>query len=192
MRVLVVGPGGCATTCIIRHLTANGVICNAPDNSDLLKHLPAPDPNILTGWDRCIYVYGNLVLAVTSLFRRGYAPTQVQRLGNPHQLSSKLVDSFDAYVREVEREGKDLLGIEAQAEAWTYSSIPTLFRDTSQVGTPEFDKILNDFVGVELQPINRMQRVSRPPESLKFIAVYEHLQNVITAYGSRGCVSALY
>ena len=181
MRVLVVGPGGCASTALIHMLSAYpGIQCNRADNADCQKHRRRPPEDLAKRYDACIFVYGPLHAAVASLFRRGYVKPQLaeRNLGNPQGVDPNI--SLEAYISKALEAGRDLLGIQEQAEAWLAHRGPpgVLFLDVSFIGTRYFDQQLRRHLQARGLPATRaVQRETDlsglPPA---FVQLYEDLR----------------
>ena len=78
INVIVSSFGGVGTTFLMRHLQ-NYTTTNCPHDYDGYKHSPLP-PIGFNKSLRFVYIYGDPVLAVISLFRRGYANQQLKKL----------------------------------------------------------------------------------------------------------------
>lgn len=76
--VLVVSPGGVATTMLIQHISRFSSV-NCKNDSDGLKHLPHPprlDSNV-----RVLFIYGDVETSCRSIVRRGWLAEQSAKLG---------------------------------------------------------------------------------------------------------------
>lgn len=91
LEVLIVGPGGCGSTTLLRHVSKY-FNCNDPADKDGLKHLPAPPPPELA--EKIIYVGGEVNDMKESLRRRGWILRQVLKL-RPYPSMWKLGGSFN-------------------------------------------------------------------------------------------------
>lgn len=81
LDLLVVSPGGVATTALMEHLS-NYVRVNHPHDQDDLKHIPVPPMRVRSGL-RYLFVYGEIEVIVRSLERRGYLNAQSMKLAAP-------------------------------------------------------------------------------------------------------------
>lgn len=106
---LICSCGGVATTMFIK-LVQRFLRTNDPYDQDGLKHLPRP-PVSLPSSIRVVYLYGDPVAVVASLFRRGYANVQAHKLG--HYFPARCND-VAAYAAR----GRDTLGITRQLRLW--------------------------------------------------------------------------
>ena len=75
--LLVVSPGGVATTFMLEYLS-RFARTNSPVDDDGLKHLPRPPRNA----PRTIFIYGDLNIAFASLKRRNFEDHQGAKLGS--------------------------------------------------------------------------------------------------------------
>lgn len=114
LDVLISSHGGVGTTFIAEFL-GQSLRTNDPADRDHIKHLPLP-PRRLDSRTRILYVYGDPVDSVLSLFRRDYARVQGCKNGvfNPRYAMGSLED----YARG----GRDDLGITRHLKAWTAGS----------------------------------------------------------------------
>ena len=78
LDLLVVSPGGVATTSLIRHLN-DYLRVNWSDDSDGLKHLPRPPAQA----PPTLFIHGDPALVRASLSRRGWIDFQAAKLGSP-------------------------------------------------------------------------------------------------------------
>lgn len=104
LRVLVVSPGGVATTTLIRHLR-DFMPVNADDDADGLKHLPRP-PGWLDERTKVLFVAGDAEVVRRSIGRRGWIAVQGAKLGSVLSvlLPSPLSDvAFERAVRSQAR-----------------------------------------------------------------------------------------
>lgn len=113
MDVLISSHGGVGTT-FIAEFIRQSLRTNDPGDRDHLKHLPLP-PRRLDPRTRILYVYGDPVDSVLSLFRRGYARVQGCKNGvfNPHFAMGAL--------EQYALGGRDDLGMARHLKAWTTS-----------------------------------------------------------------------
>lgn len=126
IEVLITSHGGVGTSFIMHHIARYRAI-NAPNDKDGLKHLPIPPVSFNPGI-RCVYVFGDPVMATLSLFRRRYHCAQSYKLnclGSKVPATIPIEMSVDAYAEQ----GLDLLKFEAHFRNWhaKYTIYPTLF-----------------------------------------------------------------
>lgn len=79
-NVLIVSPGGVATTMLIEHI-GQFTVTNLPGDSDGLKHLPRP-PRWASEIEKVIFVYGDRSEVYLSIKRRGWVGKQGAKLGS--------------------------------------------------------------------------------------------------------------
>lgn len=106
----MVSHGGVGTTFLIEHLQKFRST-NCAYDRDGLKHLPYP-PVWLESGKPVVYVYGDPVEAVLSLFRRDYALVQAGK--NGMLFEGRSLGSLEDYVKH----GKDSLGLTKHFLAW--------------------------------------------------------------------------
>ena len=123
--ILVVGPGGCGQTGLIKFLRNNNIKINNLADRDLLKHMP--NPNMIqknVKINKCIFVVNKSFESVCSHFRRGWAKTQLKKLGNIYKLPISKQTTMDEYFEFVKKSGKDFFGIENQFNNWYNTKLP--------------------------------------------------------------------
>ncbi|MGH9890425.1 MAG: hypothetical protein ACREA0_00255 [bacterium] len=116
-----------ATTTLLEFLSGYGHV-NDPASADRLKHLVRP-PTWVRPRKAFIYVYGDPILAVMSLYRRGYAQIQARRNG---RISTRPIpETVDDYARQ----GIDNLRLTRHLESWLHISgeRPLVFVDSRRV-----------------------------------------------------------
>ena len=123
----IVSHGGVATTTLLEFLSAHGRV-NHPYDQDRLKHLVRPPARVRPR--KCfLYVYGDPVLAVMSLYRRGYVRVQARKNGNVSV--KRLPVSVDDYANQ----GVDALRLTRHLESWLHMPLrlPVVFIDAGEV-----------------------------------------------------------
>lgn len=80
-ELIVVSPGGVATTNLISHLE-RFVRVNCSSDSDGLKHLARPPTQDQMAGRRFLYIYGDVEVVCRSLERRGWTLWQAVKLGS--------------------------------------------------------------------------------------------------------------
>ncbi len=117
MRVLVVSPGGMGCSGVLRTIANAGIETNCVQDSDGLKHHSGPlDPRYHRfGMDSVVYVWNDPLLAITSLWRRGWLGAQREKLtGTAADTNNSLADLWV----ETLTNGRDVFGIEQHCELW--------------------------------------------------------------------------
>ena len=140
--VVVVSPGGVATTSLLTHLR-KFIHCNDPDDLDDLKHLPFPiSYRNARRQTKFIFITGNTEQIVASLKRRGWIANQGAKLGSPAAVVFK--------GRRAERALKN--AIDKQKHRWTLASLSPSSPDILVI---EFEDLwmriseLQNFVNIE-------------------------------------------
>ena len=125
IEVLVASYGGVGTTFLIEFLSQFRVT-NDRHDGDNLKHLPMP-PVSLNHRFRCVYVFGDPVVAAASLFQRDMQHAQSVKLLQHRRDLSPIPDgmALEAYARA----GADRFHFRAHFKNWheRYCVHPTLF-----------------------------------------------------------------
>lgn len=126
INTLVVSYGGVGTTFLMKHLADYRQLNDFYDE-DRLKHRGLP-PLRFSELPKCIYVYGDPVKAVLSLFRRGYQMAQSQKLQHAGVTRNGPIaegETLDAYARA----GIDRFRFEEHFTNWhdRFVLYPTLF-----------------------------------------------------------------
>jgi hypothetical protein len=80
INVLIVSPGGVATTVLIEHISKY-VKTNSPHDEDALKHMPRP-PNWLNRTQKVIFIAGDADAILKSIKFHGWIPVQGAKLGS--------------------------------------------------------------------------------------------------------------
>lgn len=132
--VLIVSPGGVATTMLIEFVQKFAKT-NDHTDKDGFKHIPVP-PISFNSKLRCIYIYGDPELATVSLFRRNFGRPQSKKLKKdcpfPQTISSNW--SLEDYIDIASRDDKFRMSFYEHFSNWFYKYrlYPTLFiRDDS-------------------------------------------------------------
>jgi hypothetical protein len=124
MEFCVVSAGGVATTRLISHFAGRRCV-NSLCDEDSLKHLPVP-PVSFNPRFRYIYLFGDPVPAIISLFRRGYQTPQARKLQRgcrgPRPGPEMTIEDYA-------RGGRDLFGFERHFDNYFERHLihPTLF-----------------------------------------------------------------
>lgn len=79
-EILVVSPGGVATTMLIKHIRSF-IKINCENDTDYLKHIPTIPKNFIKKKIKIIYIYDNKEVILNSLERRSYLTRQIIKLG---------------------------------------------------------------------------------------------------------------
>jgi len=124
LEFCVVSAGGVATTQLLAHFVGRRTV-NSPRDEDSLKHLPVPGVSFNPAF-RYIYLFGDPVPAIVSLFRRGYHTLQARKLQRgfpgPRPGLRMTIDEYAAG-------GRDLFGFERHFDNYFERHLihPTLF-----------------------------------------------------------------
>lgn len=114
IEVLVVSAGGVGTTFLIKAIGKYRRV-NCTDDTDGFKHLTIPpisrNPDL-----KIIYLFGDPIMACTSLFRRSYHHTQ--SIKNGKYMSSSYVIPFEMTVEAYSRGQRDGLYFERHFDHW--------------------------------------------------------------------------
>lgn len=117
MEIIVSSFGGVGTTPFLSWLSSK-VNTNCPRDSDGLKHSTSP-ALISEKAERFVFIYGDPVEALLSLYSRKYIRPQFKKLTGADNTVS---------LEEYSLSGKDLICYEKQLDAWlSYSEKPILF-----------------------------------------------------------------
>lgn len=146
--VLVVGPGGCGQTGLMKFLRNNNIKINNLADRDRLKHMP--NPNMIpknVKINKCIFVVNKSFESVCSHFRRGWAKTQIRKLGNIYKLPIEKQTTLDEYFGFVRESGKDFFAIERQFDNWYNAKLPFPVYFLKFEEIPNNVKKLNEYVG---------------------------------------------
>ena len=118
IELLVVGPGGSGQSYFMKYIKRH-VFTNHQDDFDGLKHKGCPtkiDNTYKIG--KCIFLYNDPLKAIHSHYRRKYHWANILKLGNSNNLKEESVDTFEKYLNLVNKEKKELFGIEYQFLNW--------------------------------------------------------------------------
>ena len=127
-KVLLISPGGCACTAVIKFLKNHVKEINASNDIDNLKHTLPWNPLIKEyNPTHIIYIYGDLDKAARSLFRRDYQNKQYRKLHNIYNNNNIPVpfNNFNQYTRIVQQSRTEPLGILNHYNAW--KEVPNVF-----------------------------------------------------------------
>lgn len=114
LGVLVVSPGGVATTSLIEHIAKFGVV-NRADDSDLLKHLPWPPKAVLKAkYLKVIFILGRPEVVYASIRRRGWIAVQGSKLGSLGSVILPNSHAKAAFIRAVD----------LQWQRWVSADVP--------------------------------------------------------------------
>ncbi|MCM2370663.1 sulfotransferase domain-containing protein [Aporhodopirellula aestuarii] len=125
IEVLVASVGGVGTTMLLRHI-GKFRKTNHPSDHDGLKHIPIP-PTDVGGTAKYVYVFGDPIDSVISLFRRNYQSQQSRKLQR-FQASKSIIGSGTT-LHSYARHRVDRLPIKRHFQNWHsfYLAVPTLF-----------------------------------------------------------------
>ena len=112
---LVVSYGGVGTT-FLSEFIGKYRSTNCPYDTDGLKHLPL-QPMARNADFRVVYVYGDPVEAVASLFRRNYHATQARKTRRSKWLNRPSLNHHTT-IEEFANLGSDEFGLEAHFDQW--------------------------------------------------------------------------
>jgi len=147
MELLVCSYGGVGTTFLIDFL-AQYKTCNNRDDKDGFKHLDKPPPTRNKNL-RAIYIFGNPIDAVYSLFRRQFHHEQSYKLLEQYRNLKPvpLEMSLDTYATE----GIDKFQFENHFLNWSerYSQYPVLFIRYEKIWD-HLDELL-EFAGIPIE-----------------------------------------
>ncbi len=147
MELLVCSYGGVGTTFLIDFLSQYK-ICNDRDDKDGFKHLEKPPPTRNNNL-RAIYIFGNPIDAVYSLFRRQFHHEQSYKLLEQYRdlKPVPLEMSLDTYAAE----GIDKFQFENHFLNWSerYSQYPVLFIRYEKIWD-HLDELL-EFAGIPIE-----------------------------------------
>ena len=128
-KIRVVSIGGVGTSYLMAYMHDIGfhVAQSGKPNSIDPKHAPVPTSPKL---NKTVYIVGNPIRALHSLFRRGahFANTQHQKLQAPKSSDYHDVTTFEQYVQLVGRRHCDMFGIEAHFDY--FASQPNVHFDS--------------------------------------------------------------
>ncbi len=124
VEVLVASYGGVGTTFLSEAISRYRLV-NDPRDMDGYKHCPVP-PLRGSKHLKVIYVVGNPILAVASLFRRGFHSDQAGKLQYSQWI--RRFPNRNLTLEDYAKNGMDLFLFEEHFEAWTneYVFYPTL------------------------------------------------------------------
>ncbi|MGH8045721.1 MAG: hypothetical protein ACREKL_00620 [Chthoniobacterales bacterium] len=124
LEFCVVSAGGVATTQLLKHFRERHIV-NCHKDGDNLKHLPVPAVSFNPAF-RYIYIFGDPVPSVISLFRRGFHVLQARKL---HRGDSGPQPELRMTIKEFAAGGRDLFGFERHFDNYYERHLihPTLF-----------------------------------------------------------------
>jgi len=146
LDLLIVGSGGNGQSYFMKVLE-NKFKINSPGDKDGLKHLPSPNSPKLKKYKikKCIFLYNDSFKAICSHFRRKWAFSQINKLGNIYHLKKYQMKNINAFLQLANKHpGKDLYSIDYQFTNWykQHTSFPIYFCNFSQINLPELAKFL--------------------------------------------------
>ena len=151
VELLVTSGGGVGTTFVIDFLN-NYKVCNNRDDKDGFKHRDRPTPAGNPDF-KAIYVFGNPINAIYSLFRRDYHHEESYKLLQNHPNLTPIpkempLDDFAA-------EGKDRFLFESHFRNWNenYYQYPVMFIRYEKIW--ENLEPLLEFAGIPLSEIDK-------------------------------------
>jgi len=179
IEVLITSFGGVGTT-FINRFVAQFKSTNHYGDADLLKHLSIP-PCSFNPRVRFVYVTGDPILAVISLFRRNYQYVHSEKLQSQQRLVISPIPR-EMTLDEYARIGRDRFMFESHFENWyrRYSLHPTAFVRYERL----WDNLepLFDFLGLSTSALNDFPIKKERESSLAGISV-ETLQGLDQMYG---------
>jgi hypothetical protein len=143
LEVLVASYGGVGTTFLSQAIGRFRRV-NDPRDLDGYKHCPVP-PLFGSGHLKVIYVVGNPILAVASLFRRGYQAGQAGKL--QYSRAIRRFPDEGLALKDYAAQGRDLFLFQEHFEAWTKEFVfyPTLIVKYEAIheSLPQISEFLN-------------------------------------------------
>ncbi len=144
MEILVTSGGGVGTTFVIDFLSKYKV-CNNRDDKDGFKHRDRPTPSPNRDF-KAIYVFGNPINAIYSLFRRKYHHEESYKLLQAHPSMEPI--PLEMTLDEYAAAGVDRFQFESHFHNWNtkYYQYPVMFIRYEKIW--ENLEPLLDFVGI--------------------------------------------
>lgn len=146
LELYITSHGGVGTSFFIDYLSKFKKTNEAFDmTNDLTKHLPVP-PQRMPRDLRIIYVFGDPVLATTSLFRRKYAHLATCRIGSFGYISES--NDLAQYIEL----GQDSLGLNNHFKRWLnqrWLNRQTLFINYDKLW--DYKNVIASFSGIPLE-----------------------------------------
>ena len=145
-RILIVSPGGCACTSFIKFLKQYVKTINCPDDTDKIKHT-LPTCNLIKKYDptHIVFLFGDIIKAVRSLFRRNYIYRQYYKLRNiPFNSHKCPFINYNQFINITVNNNCEPLGITNHYKAW--KNIPNVFFiNYEHINSSE---LLNNYLGL--------------------------------------------
>jgi hypothetical protein len=138
MKVLVSSFGGVGTSPFLSWLSSK-MLVNCPRDSDGLKHIPNPN-QVVIGADKCIFIIGDPIEALISLYNRKFIRPQMRKLTG---------QDFNVSIDEYADSGTDLIKYYEQFESWmTFRNKDVLFLTYPYFW--EYENQIKSYVGLPM------------------------------------------
>lgn len=137
MNIIVTSFGGVGTSPFLSWLSGK-IDCNCPRDTDGFKHVVEPE-DVKQFADKFIFIYGDPVEAILSLYARKFIRPQFKKLtGKDNRVS----------LEEYAESGKDLLGYEKQLDNWIgQKDMEVMFLEYPYFW--DYEKEIFDFIGLD-------------------------------------------
>jgi len=190
-RVLLVSPGGCACSEILKFIDQHGITINSNSYEDFMKHL-LPEVSIISVYKptNIIYIYGNIDKLIRSFFRRSihfvnkHCPKLTIKdkyiLRNDTEntdLTSMPYRTFKEYIDIVIKTGTEPIGIVEHYNSW--NKVPGVFFIHYE-NFPKSDTI-DEFLGLPKGTCSQFELKERtslrkPEETDKYLEIIKSLE----------------
>jgi len=188
--VIIISPGGVASSYLIDYLTSSANLkCNCHNDTDGLKHASFKKIDKIneTKCHKMIYLFNDPMLAIDSLYRRSWHVNNMCKLDDPYKIAHQSRDKA-VFIKKVVEQNKDLFGIETQFDFFLKD--PTLNKTVLFI---DFDDIISqkqtiaNFLNINPDLLNNLRIHNRhsfcdptyPPE---YTRIYSKLYAKMKAY----------
>jgi hypothetical protein len=191
-RILLVSPGGCACSSILKFISNTGLTSNVNSNIDFLKHI-LPTSSIIKIYNpsHIIYIYGDLVKLIRSFFRRGMSFIREVHCPKLHINDNYILtqdtyninfqkysfNSFKEYIDTVIQTKTEPIGIIKHYEAW--KKVPGVFFIHYE-DFPKSDKV-DEFLGLPNGTCSQFElkertSIKQPEETDEYLEIIKSLE----------------
>ena len=185
---IVASAGGGGTTYLLNYLHEHTSLrTNDLVNYDGLKHPSRKllDTIYMANPRKVLYVFNDPALAIESHFRRGYVPSLLANLDNPHNLTyMNGIDAKKHYYADVSVQRMDLFGIENQFDFVTSGELPcdVLCIDFPRLNDQDTRDRVAEFLEIPVQSLSTIHvRASRHSDTKHLPTEYVNVYSALYA-----------
>jgi hypothetical protein len=182
MKVWIVSFGGVCCTTVMESMRNQNISVNSTVDGDKLKHLYSPRSKAYNdhvhSFDKIIYIYNDPLLAVLSMFRRGWAHGQHIKINHHPTISKMICDNFQLLQNYTISKNEEVFGCLTHFNEWNtfQHKIPILFVDMRDHNSiREINTFLNSDVKIDIKKRSSNKSTCKN----EFVDLYDKVDRMI-------------